>query len=87
MNLIGCEISLPRSNVVGLELHSITWWFSRLVLALIVEKAQQDLVIRRHLKFRPRETIEKFPGVKIPEVVGISVIVETPRNFDLPRHR
>jgi len=49
----------------------------------IIAKAQQDSVFADDLKFRPRETIEKFLGVKIPEVVGISVIVETPRNFGL----
>jgi len=49
----------------------------------IIAKALQDPVFADDLKFRPRETIEKFLGVKIPEVVGISVIVETPRNFGL----
>ena len=47
----------------------------------IVEKALQDSVFADNLKFRPRETIEAFLGVKIPEVVAISVIVENPRNF------
>ena len=45
----------------------------------MIAKAQQDSVFADDLKFRPRETIEAFLGVKIPEVVGISVIVETPQ--------
>lgn len=47
----------------------------------VIAEAQKDSVFATNLKFRPRDTLERFLGVKIPDVVGISVIVETPRSF------
>ena len=47
----------------------------------IVERAQQDPVFAVNLAKRPRQTIESFLGVRIPEVVSVTAIVETPRSF------
>jgi hypothetical protein len=47
----------------------------------VIEKAQQDPVFADNLAKRPRQTLESFLDVKIPEVVSMSVIVETPRTF------
>jgi hypothetical protein len=47
----------------------------------VIEKAQQDPIFANDVVLRPRETLEKFLDVKIPEVVSMSVIVETPRTF------
>jgi hypothetical protein len=49
----------------------------------IIEKAQQDSVFANDLALRPRQTLQKFLDVAIPEVVSVSVIVETPRTFAL----
>lgn len=47
----------------------------------VIEKAQQDSGFAMDLHYRPRQTLEKFLGIRIPEVVNVNVIVETPRNF------
>ncbi len=49
----------------------------------IVEKAHADSVFARNLAMRPRQTLETFLGVKIPEVVNLSVVVEDGRTFGL----
>jgi len=49
----------------------------------IVEKAHADSVFARNLAMRPRQTLETFLGVKIPEVVNLSVVVESGRSFGL----
>ena len=49
----------------------------------VIEKAQNDSVFATDLAFRPRQTLEEFLGVKIPETVSVSVIVETPNTFAL----
>ena len=46
-----------------------------------VIKAQADPIFARDVAVRPRQTLENFLGVKIPEVASVSVIVETPRTF------
>ncbi|MDP9099054.1 MAG: hypothetical protein M3N48_08675, partial [Verrucomicrobiota bacterium] len=47
----------------------------------VIEQAQKDPVFARDVSMRTRQTLEKFLGVKFPEVVSVSVIVETPRTF------
>jgi hypothetical protein len=47
----------------------------------VIERAHKDSVFRTELTFRPRQALQEFLGVHIPEVVSISVIVETPRTF------
>jgi hypothetical protein len=47
----------------------------------VIERAQRDLAFALDLKIRPRETIEKFLGVRIPDVVSINVTIEDPRSF------
>lgn len=49
----------------------------------IIERAQRDSVFATDLARRPRQTLEKFLGVCIPDVVSVSVVVETPRTFSL----
>jgi hypothetical protein len=49
----------------------------------IIEKAQEDSVFATDLAYRPRQTVEKFLGIRIPEVVSVNVVVETPRTFAL----
>lgn len=49
----------------------------------IIEKAHQDSVFAADLARCPRQTLEKFLDVKIPEVVSMNVIVENPRRFGL----
>lgn len=49
----------------------------------VIEKAQQDPAFAIDLYYRPRQTIEKFLGIRIPEVVSVNVILETPRIFGL----
>lgn len=47
----------------------------------VIEKAQTDPVFARDVAMRTRQTLEDFLGVKIPEAVSVSVVVETPRTF------
>lgn len=47
----------------------------------VIERAHNDSVFRTDLAFRPRQTLQEFLGVHIPDVVSVSVIVETPRTF------
>lgn len=49
----------------------------------VVQKAQGDPVFTADLAFRPREALEKFLGVRIPETVAICVVIESPRVFAL----
>ncbi len=49
----------------------------------IIEKAQHDSVFANDLALRPRQTLQKFLDVAIPEVVSVSVIVENSRTFAL----
>lgn len=49
----------------------------------VIEKAQKDPVFARDVAMRTRQTLEDFLGVKIPEVVSISVVVEDSRTFGI----
>ena len=49
----------------------------------IIERAHQDQVFASDLALRPRQTLERFLDVRIPEVVSVSVIVESPSVFGL----
>ena len=49
----------------------------------VIAKAQTDPVFARDVAVRPRQTLEEFLGVRIPEVVSVSVIVENPRTFGI----
>ncbi len=49
----------------------------------VIDKAHNDSVFARDLAMRPRQTLEAFLGVKIPEVVNLNVVVEDGRNFGL----
>jgi hypothetical protein len=51
--------------------------------ARIIEKARQDSIFAHALSNHPRQTLEEFLGVKIPEVVSVNVTVETPKSFGL----
>jgi hypothetical protein len=47
----------------------------------VIDKAKKDPVFARDVAVRTRQTLEDFLGVKIPEVVSVSVVVESPRTF------
>lgn len=49
----------------------------------VIQKAHEDSIFANRLAFHPRETLEKFLDVKIPDTVAISVIVENARTFGL----
>jgi hypothetical protein len=49
----------------------------------VIAKAQEDSVFAYNLAKRPRQTLESFLEVKIPDVVSINVIVETPLDFGI----
>lgn len=49
----------------------------------VIDQAQNDPVFARDIAMRTRQTLEDFLGVKIPDVVSVSVIVETPRTFGI----
>ena len=49
----------------------------------IVEKAQADSIFAHDLVMRPRQTVEKFLGVKIPEVIAVNVMQELPWSFGI----
>jgi hypothetical protein len=49
----------------------------------IVERAHEDPVFAASLRHRPRQTLEAFLGVKIPETVTIRAVLETPRSFTI----
>ena len=49
----------------------------------IIDKAHEDSVFARDVIARPRQTLEKFLGVKIPEVIGLSIVLENGRTFGL----
>ena len=44
---------------------------------MIIAEAQNDPVFARSVVARPRETLEKFLGIKIPERIYLSVVQET----------
>ena len=43
----------------------------------VIDKAHQDPIFAFDLAVRPRQTLEKFLGVRIPDVVAMNIIVET----------
>lgn len=49
----------------------------------ITQQAQQDPVFAHNLVARPRQTLEAFLGVKIPETVSLAPIIENPQRFGL----
>lgn len=49
----------------------------------VIEKAQQDPVFAHNLAARPRQTLEAFLGVKIPETISLAPIIENPQRFGL----
>jgi hypothetical protein len=53
------------------------------VQAEILAKAAADPIFSRDLVRRPRQTLEAFLGVKIAEVIDLTVIAETPASFAL----
>ena len=54
----------------------------------IIERAHEDPVFATNLRHRPRQTLESFLGVKIPETVTIRAVLESPRSFTIvvPHH-
>jgi hypothetical protein len=51
------------------------------VQARVIEHAQANPAFAHELKMRPRQALEDFLGVKIAELISLSVIVENPRSF------
>jgi hypothetical protein len=49
----------------------------------VIQEAQQDPVFAHNLVARPRQTLEAFLGVKIPETVSLAPIIEDPRRVGL----
>lgn len=49
----------------------------------VTQQAQQDPVFAHNLGTRPRQTLEAFLGVKIPETVSLTPIIENPQRFGL----
>ncbi len=49
----------------------------------IIAKAHSDPQFKRALARKPRETIEEFLNVKLPEIVAFRVLVEDPKSFGL----
>jgi len=49
----------------------------------IIDKAHEDPVFARDVVARPRQTLEAFLGVKIPETIALTVIGESPRKFGI----
>lgn len=49
----------------------------------VIDKAHQDPIFAFDLAVRPRQTLEKFLGVRIPDVVAMNIIVENGRNYGL----
>jgi hypothetical protein len=47
----------------------------------IRKKAKKDPAFKRMLQLHPRVTMEKFLGVRIPEVLSLTVVVEDGRTF------
>jgi len=50
---------------------------------MIIEKVHSDSVFARNVSVRPRQTLEEFLGVKIPETVSIGIILENAGTFAL----
>jgi len=49
----------------------------------VIDKAREDPLFAADLKLRPRQTLEMFLGIRIPEVISVDVIVESGDNFGL----
>jgi hypothetical protein len=49
----------------------------------IIAKAHEDPQFKRGLARRPRETVEEFLNIKLPEIVAFHVVVENPRSFGI----
>jgi len=56
---------------------------ARWVKKQLRQRASKDPIFRHNLSRRPRQTIENFFGVKIPEVLDLRVVVESGRTFGL----
>jgi hypothetical protein len=49
----------------------------------VIDKAREDPLFAADLKLRPRQTLEMFLGIRIPEVISVDVIVESGDNYGL----
>ena len=47
----------------------------------VMEQVKSDSVFAHDLRMRPRMTLEKFLGVKIPEVITLNIVQEFPWSF------
>jgi hypothetical protein len=49
----------------------------------IIQKAQSDKMFRYKLVKNPKNTLDEYLGIKIPENISLTVVVEDPMNFGL----
>jgi hypothetical protein len=66
------------SQLVAEKDKGIKW-----VKRQIRKQAKKDPVFKRRLQTFPRQTLEEFLGVKIPEVLSLNIVVEDGRTFGL----
>lgn len=51
--------------------------------ARVFQKAREDAFFARDLTFRPKETLEKFLDIKIPDHISLTVVVEDEMHYGL----
>lgn len=79
---IGLSMSYKRAMVEERTLGKLVEREGREnIQQMVIAEAQKDPVFARNVVARPRETLESFLGVKIPESIYLSVIQETAGNF------
>lgn len=81
---IGAEVSVGyvRAMTEGRTLGQLIESEGReAVEQRVIERAQSDQVFAVDLAHRPRQTLEEFLGVRIPEVVSVGAVIESPRTF------
>ncbi len=79
---IGLSMSYKRAMVEERTLGKLVEREGREnIQQMVIAEAQKDPVFARNVVARPRETLENFLGVKIPESIYLSVIQETAGNF------
>lgn len=49
----------------------------------VIQKAQEDAVFAQRLAKYPRQTLEEFLEVKIPETLSLSIVIENPQHYGL----
>lgn len=79
----GVADAVPFQDRPGKSFQELLGTSSRAELEALVQKAAEDPAVAYELQRRPRETLFKLIGLKVPDHIGVQVLAEKPDQFYL----